>query len=148
MVDTTIGSALSPSAADHYVLYAILLNFTGRAEEAQNLIRKAIRLSPVYPDLYLGILAISYRLLGCYEEAIAADKERLVRNPENAFSDLRMAASYIELGREEEARFQVREALRKNPQYTLARVRVTDPYQDEGEMSRYLDALRKAGLPE
>ncbi len=140
--------ALSPSSADHYVFYAVLLNFTGRAEEAQNLIRKAMRLSPFYPDMYLGILAISYRLLGRFEEAIAADKERLVRNPENAFSDLRMVASYIELGRDEEARFHVREALRKNPQNTLARVREIDPYQDEGEMSRYLEALRNAGLPE
>ena len=107
-----------------------------------------MRLSPFYRDMYLGILAISYRLLGRFEEAIAADKERLVRNPENAFSDLRMVASYIELGRDEEARFHVREALRKNPQNTLARVREIDPYQDEGEMSRYLEALRKAGLPE
>ena len=79
--------SLSPSAADHYVFYAVLLNFMGRAEEAQNLIRKAMRLSPVYPDLYLGILATGCRLLDCYKEAIAADREHLVRNPENAFSD-------------------------------------------------------------
>ena len=140
--------ALAPNAADNYVLYAITLNFTGRGGEAVNLIEKAMRLCPFYADFYLGIIAQSYRSLGRYDEAIAADKERLARTPENVLSDLRLAAVYAELGRDEEARFHVGEALRKNPSYSLAQVRDTDPYQDEAEMERYLDLLRKAGLPE
>ncbi len=139
---------LSPSAADHYVMYAVTLNFVGRAEEAVNLIQKAMRLSPFYADWYLGIIGQSYRMLGRFDEAIAADKERLARNPDNAYSDLRLAAVYAELGRDEEARFYVREALKKNPNYSLDQVRDTDPYPDAAEMEHYLDLLRKAGLPE
>ncbi len=139
---------LAPSAADHYVWSAVTLNLVGRAEEAVNLIEKAMRLSPFYPDYYLGIIAQSYRLLGRFDDAIAADKERLARNPGNAFSDFRLAAVYSELGREEDAKFHVQEALRKNPHFSLELVRQTDPYADEGEMEHYLELLRKAGVPE
>ena len=138
---------LAPSAADHQVMYAIALNLTGRAEEALALIQNAMRLCPFYPDFYLGVLGQTYRLVGRFDEAIAADKKRLARNPDNAFSDLRMAAVYAEIGRDEEAHFHIREALRKNPSYTLAQVSDTDPYQDEAEMEQYLDLLRRAGMP-
>lgn len=124
------------------------MNLTGRAEQAKILIEKAMRLCPIYPALYLSQLALSYRMLGLYDEAIAANLKVLARTPENAFSDLRLAACYMETGREEEARFHIREALRKNPQYTLAQVRVVEPHRDESDMSRYLDSLRQAGLPE
>lgn len=139
---------LSPSTSDAYVQYARLMNLTGRAEQAKILIEKAMRLCPIYPALYLSQLALSYRMLGLYDEAIAANLKVLARTPENAFSDLRLAACYMETGREEEARFHIREALRKNPQYTLAQVRVVEPHRDESDMSRYLDSLRQAGLPE
>jgi len=112
------------------------------------MIQKAMRLSPFYPDYYLGILGQSYRLLGRFEEAIAADKERLARNPENGFSDVRLAAVYSELGREEEARFHAREALKKNPQNSLALMRDAEPYRDSIQMEHYLELLRRAGLPE
>jgi TolB-like protein/Flp pilus assembly protein TadD len=139
---------ISPSAADNYVHYATTLNFVGRAEEAVDLIQKAMRLSPFYPDYYLGILGQSYRLLERYEEAIIADKERLALNPENAFSDIRLAAVYSELGHDEEARFHVREALKKNPHYSLKLMRDAEPYQDAAYMEHYLELLRRAGLPE
>jgi tetratricopeptide (TPR) repeat protein len=129
-------------------MYAVTLNFVGRAEDAVNLIQRAMRLSPFYADWYLGIIGQSYRLLGRFDEAIAADKERLARNPDNAYSDLRLAAVYAELGRDEEARLHVREALKKNPNNSLDQVRDTDPYQDAAEMEHYLDLLRKSGLPE
>ena len=107
-----------------------------------------MRLSPFYPDYYLGILGQSYRLLGRFEEAIVTDKERLARNPENAFSDIRLAAVYSELGHDGEARFHVREALKNNPQYSLELMRVAEPYQDAADMEHYLELLRRAGLPE
>ena len=140
--------ALAPNAADHHVVYALTLNFIGRPQEAMDLIERAMRLSPFYPDWYLGILGISYRLLGRIDDALAADHERLRRNPANAFSDLRLAALYSHLGQIDRAQFHLREALRKNPSYSVRQVRVTDPYQDEVEMERYLNLLRAAGLPE
>jgi adenylate cyclase len=139
---------LGPNVADSYLLLAHTLNYAGCAEDALRIVEQAMRLSPFFPDWYLGVAALSYRLLGRYEDSIAADKERLARNPDNTFSDFRLAAVYEELGRHEEARAHIAEALKRNPQLSLAQIRVSEPYRDEAELERYIDLLRKAGLPE
>jgi len=139
---------LGPNVADSYALLAMTLNYVERPDEALGLIERAMRLCPFYPDWYLGIAGVSYRLLGRYDEAIASDKERLERNPDNFFSDFRLAAIYEELGRHDEAREHVAQALKKQPQLTLAQVRISEPYLDEGVLEKYLDLLSDAGLPE
>ncbi len=139
---------LGPNVADAFVWLATTLNYTGRAQEAVGLIEKAMRFSPFYPSWYLGILGVSYCVLGRFEDAIAADMKRLARDPDNTLSNFRLAAVYAGMGREDEARAQVAEALKKNPNASIHQVRVSEPYRDEDEMERYLDGLRKAGLPE
>jgi TolB-like protein len=139
---------LGPNVADSYVLLAHTLNYIGQPQESIGLIEQAMRLSPFYPDWYLGIAGISYRLLGRYEDAIAADHERLARNPDNIFSDFRLAANYEKLGRHDQARAHIAIALKKYPKWSLAQIRVSEPYRDKSEMERYVGLLRKAGLPE
>ncbi len=107
-----------------------------------------MRLFPYYPDNLLGVLAVSYRMLGRFEESIALDTERLKRNPDNMYSDHRLASVYMELGRAEEARRHVAEAIKKNPHASLRQIRFSEPYQNEEYLDRYLDQLRKAGMPE
>jgi adenylate cyclase len=140
--------ALGPSVADSHCWLGMALNYIGRPLEALTAIERAMRLSPTYPDWYLGMLGVAYRLLKRYDDAIAADKERLRRNPLNAFSDIRLAVVYAELGCLEEARGHVAAALRKNPHYSLRQARLLDPFADPAEMDRYLSALRDAGLSE
>ena len=139
---------LGPNIAESYVLLGQTLNYVGRTEEGTALLEKAMRLSPFYPDNWLGILANGHRLLGRSEDAIALDQERLRRNPDNFFSDFRLAALYMELGREELARAHASEALKKNPNLTLRQIRISEPYRDEKLLEHYLDLLRRAGLPE
>ncbi len=140
--------ALGPNIAESYVMLGQTLNYAGRAEEGTALIEKAMRLSPFYPDNWLGILGNGYRMLARYEEAIALDQGRLRRNPDNFFSDFRLAALYMELGREQRARAHASEALKKNPNMTLREIRFSEPYRDEKYLEHYLDLLRRAGLPE
>jgi hypothetical protein len=52
------------------------------------------------------------------------------------------------LGREEEARFHAAEALRTNPSYSLEALQSRNLYKDPADMERWLDPLRKAGIPE
>ena len=139
---------LGPNIAESYALLGQTVNYSGQAGEGTALIEKAMRLSPFYPDNWLGILATGYRLLGRYEESIALDQERLRRNPDNFFSDFRLAALHMELGREELARAHASEALKKNPNLTLRQIRLSEPYRDESYLEHYLDLLRRAGLPE
>ena len=137
-----------PNVAEVFAWLATVLNYTGRAQEGLGLIEKAMRFSPFHPDWYLGIQGVSYRVLGRFEEAIAVDLKRLARNPSQPLSNFRLAAIYTETGNDSQARAQVAELLKKNPNASIRQVRISEPYRDEGELERYLDLLRKAGLPE
>jgi TolB-like protein/cytochrome c-type biogenesis protein CcmH/NrfG len=136
------------NSAETYIILAQTLNYVDRSADAAALIERAMRLFPYYPDNLLGILALSYRRLGRFEESIALDTERLKRNPDNMYSDHRLASVYMELGRAEEARRHVAEAIKKNPHASLRQIRFSEPYQNEEYLDRYLDQLRKAGMPE
>ncbi len=140
--------AFGPNVADIHVSYALLLNMRNRPEEATAMIETAMRLCPVYPDWYLGILAISQRLLGRFDEGIATDVRRLEMNPDNSFSDIRLAALHAETGNLDKARHHVKEALKKQPNYRIVHLSHTDPYEDPAMMRHYEDLLRRAGLPE
>lgn len=139
---------LGPSIADNLILLAMILNYCGGADEAIELIEKAMRLSPQYPDWYSGIVGVSYFQLGRYDEAIAADQARLARTPDNWFSDFRLAAIYQKLGRNEEARTHVVQALRKNSSLSLSQIKISEPYKDPEVLDEYLGLLRGAGIPE
>ncbi len=139
---------LGPNAADSFGFLAMTMNYTGRPAEAVGLIERAMRFSPFYPDWYLGMLGLSYRLLERYDEAIDIDLMRLERSPQNVFSNFRLAVVYEEIDRHADACTQVAELLRKNPDASLRQIRVSEPYQDERELERFLDALRRAGMPD
>ncbi len=59
-----------------------------------------------------------------------------------------LAVVYTEMGLEEQARGAVAEALRISPGASVAAYRKRLPYKDPAELERFLDGLRKAGLPE
>ena len=139
--------ALGPNVADSHVLLAMTLNYVDRPEEALPLIRKAMRLSPTYPDWYLGIAGLTYKLLGRTKEAIASDFERLARNPQNTFSDFRLAALYEEIGEHELACEHVAAAVKINPQLNIRQIRICEPYEDTDKLDRFLGYLRPAGMP-
>ena len=138
--------SLDPNFADAYTTLADILSFAGRPEEAIRLVETAMRLNPRYPASYLWSLGHAYRLAGRYEEAIAALKRVLTRNPDHLTAHVLLAALYSGLGREAEARAEAAEILRVSPNYSLAVVRQRMPYQDPAELERILDGLRQAGL--
>ena len=139
---------LGPSIADNLVILGMILNYSGRADEGIEWIEKAMRLSPHYSDWYLGLIGVGYYALGRYEQAIAADEARLVRNPDNFFSEFRLAAIYQKLGRNKEARNHAVRALRKNPSLSLSQIAFSEPYEDPKVLQDYLGLLRSAGMPE
>ncbi len=139
---------LGPSVADNMVILGMTMNYSGRVNEALELVERAVRLSPHYPDWYLGIAGVSYFQLGRYENAIAADKARLARTPDNTFSDFRLAAIYQKLGREEKAKAHAAQALKKNPSLSLSQIEISEPYQDPEILQDYVELLRRTGIPE
>jgi len=138
--------ALSPNSADGLVGLGYILNFAGRPEEAIGLVKKAMRLNPMYPAYYLWELGHAYFITGRYEEAIETLKRVLDRNSNFMPAHVFLAASYSEIGREEDARAEVTEVERLSPQASLVALRRTLPYKDQSVLERLIDSLRKAGL--
>lgn len=139
---------LDPNGADVTALLAMTLNWAGRPEEAIGLVRKAMGLSPLYSAWYLSVLAHSQRLLGEYEEAIAAYKTSIERSPRNISAHIGVTITYAELGRLDEARATAREILQLNPKFTVTKYASALTYRNPEHTDRALNALRSAGLPQ
>ena len=96
----------------------------------------------------LHFVGQAYFALGRFEEAAAALKRRLVRNPHTDTSRVLLAACYGHLNQPEAARAEWREALKVNPAYSLEQRRRILPYKDPRDFERIVEGLRKAGLPD
>jgi len=137
--------ALNPNGADAHAHLGMTLNYVGRREEAIALLNKAIRLNPIPPNWYSFTLGEAYFLAGQYEEAVAAYKRVLHRNPDDVRAHTGLAATYSLLGREEEARAAAAEVLRIEPKFSVEYLK-TLPFKNKADTERLIDALRKAGL--
>jgi adenylate cyclase len=140
--------ALAPNLSDNIANTAVIFFYSGRPEEAIELVKKAMRLSPYYPSWYLPILGLSYRLIGQYEEAISALEGWRDRKAKGMLPHIVLAFTYVEAGREEDAQTSVAEALKQNPKASIKGYAATIPYKDPAEIERIKDSLHKAGLPE
>lgn len=87
--------ALDPNNADGYHGLVTVFNMFGeKTAAAIELEEKAIRLNPRYPFTYAYHLGWAYHLVGRYEEAIAAQKQALLRNPNWLLSHAELFLSY------------------------------------------------------
>jgi tetratricopeptide (TPR) repeat protein len=124
------------------------LSHTGRHKEALPLVRKAMRLDPYYPSIYLELLGAVYLQMGEYEEAVEAFKMLVVREPHRIVGHQGLAIAYIRLGQKEQARSEVAEVLRLFPEYSLEVYRKQAHLMDmdPAVVESGIEALREAGL--
>jgi len=142
---------LAPNFADVNVMIALPFFYSGRSQEAIELVKKAMRLSPYYPAWYLPVLGHAYRLTGQYREAIdALESWRDRADPRSELPYLMLAFTYVEAGREEDANKAVAEILKRKPKASIEGYAKSKffAYKDPAEIKRALESLRKAGLPE
>jgi TolB-like protein/Flp pilus assembly protein TadD len=88
--------ALNPNDSNSYAAQAEVLNFAGRPEEALRAVEQALRLDPRYPAWYLFEVGWAYNWMGRHEEAIAAFKTLLLRNPNFLSAYPWLAVSYVQ----------------------------------------------------
>jgi adenylate cyclase len=138
--------ALDPNDADGYYGLGNVMNWAGRPEEAGKLIKKAMRLNPMYPVWYLWVLGQSHFLKREHEEAINIFSEILHRNPNFLPAHPYLAAIYHELGRKEEARLQAEKLVEKSPQTSLDAWKRRLPYKNEEDLDRLYKALQNIGM--
>jgi adenylate cyclase len=146
--------AIEPSSAPDYSSLAWTMVLAGRPEDGLAPIRKALRLSPYPPIWFRNVETNINYLTGRYEAAIASGRKLLDRTLEGTLARgtwRKLIASYVELGREAEARAEAEKYLEKYPDFSVqedAEWLRGFIFKDKSWIERYIDALRKAGLPE
>ena len=138
--------ALSPSDADLISGLGGILNWAGRPEEAIELVKKAMRLNPMYQTEYLWNLGHAYFLRGRYGETIETLKRARDRNPKYLPVHVYLSASYINQGQQKEARAEAAEASMLSPQTSMEAWKQRLPYKNQAVLERLIDSLRKAGF--
>ena len=106
-----------------------------------------MRLDPLYKDIALYFLAEARISLGQFDEAVAALKQRLVRNPASETSYALLASCYGHLGRIAEARAAWAEVMKIAPDFSIERRRRILPFKNPEVFERRLEGMRKAGIP-
>ena len=139
---------LEPNGADAHAFLGMGLLFAGRPEEAIPILKKAIRLDPNAPEWYMHVLAAAYRDIEKYEQAMEWGEKAVQKNSKNVLSRKILCSIYSLADRMDEARAQAKEIMKLNPNISVEQIARTDPQKNQVVKKRYIDALRKAGLPE
>ena len=140
---------LDPNYADGYLMLGhVLIYGGGSPEEAIRVSTEGMRLDPHSGYHYLLHIADGYWTMGQNEEALTNLKRAVTLNPKFMPTHLWLAVVYASLGRIEEARAATAEVLRQAPQFSIDSQKRGAPYKDQAMKDRFIEALRKAGVPE
>ncbi|UCD79824.1 MAG: tetratricopeptide repeat protein [Desulfobacterales bacterium] len=157
-VDAQKAIDLDPNGADNYSNMAIIYIYSGRAHEAVDLMKKAMRLDPHYQAWYLYILGLAHFTLEQYEAAAQIFEKTLKQNPNIYLVHWILPAAYAHLGQKEKA-ISAWKNFKKNvltPLYSESHkfsfefyktTRIFfHPYKNSEDFDRLVDAFYKAWL--
>ncbi len=139
---------LHPNYADGYAQWALALNYSGKPQEALEILRKATKINPKPIFFYTWIKGQSHMLLGNPEQAEMLFLDVIERNAQFPGAHLTLAALYGEQGRIEDAQWEAAEILNLRPDFSLRKEAGNVPYKKQKNLDFYINGLRKAGLPE
>jgi adenylate cyclase len=141
---------LNPSAAQSYYGLGMALYWFGRSEEAIPMLGQAIRLSPHDPQLwaFYHIRGQSHAALDDADLTIVDAKAAIQAKSDEFWSYLGLAYGYSLGGRDDEARAAYDRACELNPGLSAAHIRSLIGTMHSSYLEKWLDALRKTGLPE
>jgi len=137
---------LSPNFADGYGLLATTLNYAGNPNEADKVMRKAMKLNPKHPAIYNVIYGEILFNKRDYQGAIDNFTEALEMNPDIEESRIWLAAAYGNIGDIEEAHWQLEQLKVNGRDLSLKRLEKVIPYQDPEQRKYFIDGLYKAGV--
>jgi len=141
---------LNPNLASAEGFLGHVLSWQGEYDEARVHVEKAARLSPYDPILSWWNIPRTNIAFGTgdYEGAVKWARKSIEVTPMSPAAWRLLAASLAHLGRLEEARAAKDQLLRIMPHDNLRLVRAPFSTADPVRMDRYVDGLRKAGVPE
>jgi len=145
MVDRAV--ALNPNSFSARLLRGWTYQIAGQPEEAIRSFEHAVRLSPFDPFLFSTFAGMSAAFIGLgrFDEAVAAAKKAVRENQTFAIAYLCLTVALAHLGREAETRETVARLLELQPNFHISKWMA---HGGRWEAQRFIDGLRKAGLPE
>jgi adenylate cyclase len=140
---------LNPSFAGGYFTKGAALNFSGRAAEAIPILETGFALNPIDPNrhAHLCFLASAYLNMDDFENAENFARQALQQKPDHFEAQLILVSSLGYLDRPEEAQ----EIIAKWGDIKLGELAnraMVQVFDRQEERDRYIDGLRKAGVPE
>jgi adenylate cyclase len=139
---------LAPNNTDVLSTFAQVLNFWGNPERGLLLQEKAFGIDTVGPPNWEYQLGLSHFLLRQYDQAIAGFKRAIERAPRFFPAYMILTWAYVESDRLDDARGTAKALSEISPQSTVKWLTNLVPFRIEEYNNRFLDSLRKAGLPE
>jgi adenylate cyclase len=139
-----------PNSSLAWILSSATLSYVGRGAEAVERAGRGLRLSPHDQSIfyYYAFLSIAHYSNGNYAEAIRWGRMAARENPVYTTTYRILAASLAATDRLEEARDSAATVLNLEPDFRLGEYeRTRQPFQSLQIKTRYLQQLKKAGLP-
>jgi TolB-like protein/tetratricopeptide (TPR) repeat protein len=147
---------LNPNDCYNYCFKSWLLTCSGDPGGGIVCAHEALRRNPLLPDGCLHGIGFAEYVAGRYEQALSTFGQMSPSRPLEICAFV--AACYVELGRSDDARLQVEEFLhRAASELTVSPLQnattwraywaMHAPLKDMAQLDRFLDSLRKAGLP-
>lgn len=137
--------ALAPDHADLHALYALALTFAEKPEDAVREAQTAMRLNPLDPGWYFGVLGHAYRYAGRYEDSLSILSEYNQRNPGYGLVD--MILTCADMGDMDKARSHAKALLAARPDFTVENWARTQNCADPQRLIVDSQSLTGAGLP-
>jgi adenylate cyclase len=139
--------ALNPNSYVAWHARGWVYRNAGPPEEAVRSFERAVRMSPVDPELHQSLVGMGYALIELrrFDEAVAAGKKAVRQNPSYPATYRCLASAFAHLGRDAEARGAPARVLEVDPAFTISGwiVRI-----GQSDTTLLREGLRKAGLPE
>jgi adenylate cyclase len=133
---------LNPNDADILAEMSDSLTNSNNADKSLSVLKRAMRLNPLYPDWYLWNLGEAYFNLQRYEEAIQSFKKMHDQSEAHRL----LASSHALLGQISEARYHAAQVLSVHPEFSLEHWRTVPPYKTAEQLDRLVAGLQIAGL--
>jgi adenylate cyclase len=139
--------ALNPNSFNAWHCRGHVFTIAGPPEEAVRSFERAIRMSPIDPQLHVLFagMGVAFLELGRFDEAIVAGKKALRQNHSFPLAHHCLASALAHLGRDAEAREAATHLLELDPAFTIS---AWTARGGQSNAKLLIEGLRKAGLPE
>ncbi|MGE4046641.1 MAG: hypothetical protein AB7F35_17410 [Acetobacteraceae bacterium] len=141
---------LNPNLAMAWCFSGLAYSYLGNHNEALRRMYQAVRLSPSDPHLFFFDMALimPHLLLAEYESAAEVGRRAIELNPwfSSSYKGHLAALGYLE--RDSERERILSRLLELEPGFSVEEARARSPISRPEDLDRYVEGLRRAGLPE